>query len=151
MVVIFLTGTHKNETLSLKAEDRKVKNLTYILFFFGHVHSLQMFPGKGSNPHHSSYNAESLTTRPPGNPLTFIHSFIHSFIFFLWPNLRHMEIPRLGVESGLQLPAYTTATAMPDLSSICHLHHSSWQHQILNLPSRARDRIHILRETILGP
>ena len=28
-----------------------------------------------------------------------------------------MEVPRLGVESELQLPAYATATAMPDLSS----------------------------------
>ena len=26
----------------------------------------------------------------------------------------HMEIPRLGVESELQLLAYATATAMPD-------------------------------------
>ena len=28
--------------------------------------------------------------------------------------------------------AYTTATAMPDVSCICHPHHSSWQSQILN-------------------
>ena len=39
--------------------------------------------------------------------------------------IRHMEVPRLGVESELQLPAYATATAMPDLSYICDLHHSS--------------------------
>ena len=31
--------------------------------------------------------------------------------FFLWPHLQHMEVPRLGVDSKLQLPAYTTATA----------------------------------------
>jgi len=30
----------------------------------------------------------------------------------------HMEVPRLGVESELQLPVYTTATATPDLSLI---------------------------------
>ena len=35
--------------------------------FFGHAHGLQKFPGQGSNPHHSSDNARSLTTRPPGN------------------------------------------------------------------------------------
>jgi len=35
--------------------------------------------------------------------------------------------------------AYTTATAMPDSSCIYDLHCSSWQHQILNLLSRARD------------
>ena len=30
---------------------------------------------------------------------------------FLGPHLRHMEVPRLGVQLELQLPAYTTATA----------------------------------------
>ena len=32
------------------------------------------------------------------------------------PHTRHMEVPRLGVEKELQLPAYTTATATRDLS-----------------------------------
>ena len=41
--------------------------------------------------------------------------------------LRHMDIPRPGVESELQLPVYTTATATWDLSCICDLHHSSQQ------------------------
>ena len=40
-----------------------------------------------------------------------------------------MEVPRLGVELELQLPAYTTATATAtatwDLSHICNLYHSS--------------------------
>ena len=40
----------------------------------------------------------------------------------------------------LQLSAYTTATAMSDLSRDCDLHHSSRQHQILNPLSEARDR-----------
>ena len=30
-----------------------------------------------------------------------------------------MEVPRLGVESELQLPAYTTVTAIRDPSCIC--------------------------------
>ena len=34
---------------------------------------------------------------------------------------------RLGIEWELQLPAYTTASAIPDPSHICKLHHSSWQ------------------------
>ena len=34
-----------------------------------------------------------------------------------------MEVPRLGVESEMQLPAYTTATETLDLSRICDLHH----------------------------
>ena len=33
---------------------------------------------------------------------------------FVQPHPRHMEVPRLGVESELQLPVYTTATATPD-------------------------------------
>ena len=36
-------------------------------------------------------------------------------------HLRHMEVPRLGIKSELQLPAYTTATATRDPSHICNL------------------------------
>ena len=50
-----------------------------------------------------------------------------------------MEVPRLGVILELQLPAYTTATSLLDLSHICELHHNSQQHQILNPLSEARD------------
>ena len=51
-----------------------------------------------------------------------------------------MDVPRLGVQSELHLPAYATATAMQDQSRVCNLHHSSGQRQILNLLSEARDR-----------
>ena len=51
-----------------------------------------------------------------------------------------MEAPRLGVQWELRLPAYTTATAMQDLSHVCDLHHSSRQCQILNPLSEARDQ-----------
>ena len=54
----------------------------------------------------------------------------------------------LGVKSEPQLPAYTTATAMPDPSCICDLHHSSWQRQILNPLRRATDQIRVLMNTI---
>ena len=57
---------------------------------------------------------------------------------FLGPHPRYREFPRLGVELELQLPAYTTATATPDLSPICNLHHSSQQCQILDSLSEAR-------------
>ena len=40
------------------------------------------------------------------------------------PHLQHMEVPKLGVKSELQLPAYTTVTATLDPSRICDLHHS---------------------------
>ena len=57
-----------------------------------------------------------------------------------------MEVPRLGVESELQPPAYTTATAMLDPSRVCNLHHSSQQHQIFNPLNKARDQTHILTD-----
>ena len=49
------------------------------------------------------------------------------FSFFLGSHLQHMEVPRLGVQSELQLLATVTATATPDLSCICNPHCSSWQ------------------------
>ena len=64
-------------------------------------------------------------------------------LFRAW---RHMEVLRLGFESELQLLAYTTATAMPDLSCVCDLHRSSQQWQILNPLSEARDRTCVLMD-----
>ena len=60
-----------------------------------------------------------------------------------------MEVPRLGAESGLQLPAYATATATAtrDLSHICNLCHSLSQCPILNLLSQARDRTRLFMDT----
>ena len=55
-----------------------------------------------------------------------------------------MDVPRLGVQSELQLLAYTTATATQDLSYICNQHHSTQQHQIFNPLSKVRDPTHIL-------
>ena len=57
---------------------------------------------------------------------------------FLGPHPRHMEVPRLGVESELHLLAYATARATPDPSCICDLHHSSGQCRILNPLNEAR-------------
>ena len=47
------------------------------------------------------------------------------FLSFLGPHLQHVEVPRVGVESELQLLAYTTVTAMQNLSCVRNLHHSS--------------------------
>ena len=44
------------------------------------------------------------------------------YLCFLGPHLQHMKVPRLRVESELQLPPY--ATAMRDLSLVYDLHHS---------------------------
>ena len=58
-----------------------------------------------------------------------------------------MEVPRLGGKSKLQLPAYTTATAVWDPSHVCDLHCSSWKRWIFNPLSEARDLTHILMDT----
>ena len=58
--------------------------------------------------------------------------FLSFFFCFLGLYPQHMEVPRLRVQSELQLPAYTTATAMEDPSQLWDLHHSSRQHWILN-------------------
>ena len=88
-----------------------------------------------------------------GNQAEIVDCVFYLFIYFtfffflpvfLGPHWRHMEVPRPGVESKLQLPTYTTATATPDPSRICDLHHSSRQHQILL--REARDRTHILMD-----
>ena len=68
------------------------------------------------------------------------------YIYFVFLGLHpwHMEVPRLGGESE-QSPVYVTA--MPDLSHICDLHHSSRQQWILNPLSEARDRTCVLMDT----
>ena len=66
-----------------------------------------------SNLRHSSNNTGSLThwaTRELQDTLFF---FVF-FPFFLGLHPWHMEVPRLGVESELLLPAYAIATAVPD-------------------------------------
>ena len=55
-----------------------------------------------------------------------------------------MEVPRLGVESELQLPTYTTATATLDPSHICDLYRSPQQCCLLNALGEARDQTLIL-------
>ena len=59
-----------------------------------------------------------------------------------------MEVPGLGVESELQLPAYTTATTTPDPSLICDLRCSLWRPRwILKPLSKAGDQTGILVDT----
>ena len=80
----------------------------------------------------------------------FLFVVFWGFIFcFLGPHPRHMEVPRLGVESELQLPACATATAtaMQDPSRVYELHHNSQQCQITDPLSEARDGTHILMDT----
>ena len=51
-----------------------------------------------------------------------------------------MEVPSLGVQLELWLPAFATAIATRDLICICDLHHSSRQYRILNPLRKVRDR-----------
>ena len=80
--------------------------------------------------------------------------FLFYLFIYLTAALLHLKVPRPGVKSELQLPAYTiataTATAAPDLSCICDLCHSLRQHWILNPLSETRDQTHILMEIELG-
>ena len=70
---------------------------------------------------------------------------LYFFFCFLGPHWWHMEVPRLGVKSELQLlPAYNTATATSDSVLIYDLHHSSGQLWILNPLMEARDRTCVL-------
>ena len=67
------------------------------------------------------------------------HNYVALIFLFLGPYLWYIEVPGLGDESELQLPAYTTATATPGPSHVCDLRHSSRKYQILNSLSEARD------------
>ena len=74
--------------------------------------------------------------------LTFIYLFIYGH------TCSNMEVPRLGVQSELQLPAYATAIATSDLSCVYDLHHSSQQCQVLNPLSEARNRTCALMDAV---
>ena len=71
--------------------------------------------------------------------------------FFFFASFRkhpwHIEVPRLGGKSELQLPNYTRAIAAWDLSRIFNLHHSSGQFQIPNPLREDKDGTHILMDT----
>ena len=69
-------------------------------------------------------------------------AFFFFFFFLRATPVAYGSFPQARVESELQLPAYTTATATQGPSRVCALHHSSWQLGILNPLSEARDQTH---------
>ena len=80
-----------------------------------------------------------------GTPILFyFKALLYFFNFYFYLPFRATPVAhrgsRLGVQLELQLPACTTAAATSHLSHVCNLHHSSWQCQILNPLSEARDR-----------
>ena len=83
----------------------------------------------------------------------FLDGFAFFFFFFSGPHSWHMEVSqaRGSNQSCSCWPTYTTATAMWDPSWVCDLHHSSWQHWILNPLSEARDQTCILVDTSWVP
>ena len=80
----------------------------------------------------------------------FLSFFLGGGLFRATPAAYGNSQAKGQVESELQLPAYTTATATQDPSHVFDLHHSSWQHWILNPLSKARDRTHVLMDTSWG-
>ena len=98
----------------------------------------------------SPFQMSSLTaTDKIASPLlSFLISFY--FFFFLQPHLWYMEVLRATGQIEAVLPADTTATAMPAMSCICNLHHSSQQCRIRNWLSEARDGTCILTDTMFA-
>ena len=95
-----------------------------------------------------SYKSVHLKFQPMGTKFPPISP---PFFWFLGLHSGHMEVPRLGVESELQLPAYITAIATQDPSLVCDLYHSSQQHRILNTLSKDRDQTRVLIDSGLLP
>ena len=72
-----------------------------------------------------SFPNSNTTNSAGGLIFTLFYFYLFLSFFLLGPHQQHMEIPRLGVQSDLLLPAYARATATPDPSFVCDLHHSS--------------------------
>ena len=75
------------------------------------------------------------------------HVFISFFFFLFFVFCLFRAIPAAyggsqarGLIGATELPAYTTATATPEPSHVCNVHHSSQQCQIVNPLSEAMDR-----------
>jgi len=94
---------------------------------------------------HGLYNKFQLTQQLLG--ILVVLLFALSFLFvFLGPQPGAYENSLARDPIGAVTPAYSTATATPDLSCVCNLHHSSQQCQILNLLSKTRDWTCILMD-----
>ena len=95
---------------------------TDVMSFVSFFHSLFIFKQQGKISYFLPFKFIFIPIA--SLPFSFFPSFF--FFFSLGLHLRHVEVPRLGVESELWLPPY--ATAIPDLSHTCNLQ----QHRILN-------------------
>ena len=79
-------------------------------------------------------------------------SRFYSFFFFLRAAPTAFGISQARGRIRATAASLPTATAMPDPSCVCDLHHRSWQHQIFNLLSKARDQTceHVFSWVIVG-
>ena len=136
VIFMFKARNHRVSYIFLSTGDEKK-------LIFSHSSDLEIFPltnGKSNRWDNLKMWTNILIATDPK-----IQLFL--CVYFLGPHLQHMEVPRLGAEMELQLPAYTTATAVWDLSRICNLHHSSWQCQNLNPLSEDRVQTRVLMDT----
>ena len=124
-----LPGEHASLSMSNHFGAKQLKHfckLSPIGRFLGRLHAIgKLTSDEGSLPTRDRHALQHMAIWP-------------SFFFFVGPHPPHMEVPELGVESELPLPAYTTATAPLDLGHISDLHCSLWQCRILNPRSKAR-------------
>ena len=120
-----------------------------LLAVFGIPWPVPASPQSLSSSSHEDILAGCLSVTVSTFPIYFILLSFIVLLSFLGPHPRHMEVPRLGVESELQPPACATATTTSDLSRICDIYHSSRQHRILNPLSKARNRIHNLHNLMV--
>ena len=91
---------------------------------------------------------ETVHSRDTAGSFSNINCCYFFFLFMATPV--NYESSGLGVTVELQLPACTAATATPDPSHSWDLCCSLQQHQSFNPLSGARDRTHILPETMVG-
>ena len=87
--------------------------LRFVVFRIPRWNPLPLFTDAQSNRPHAVSVSSFLPARLLGASLD-VSFFFFFIVFFLGPHQRHMEVPRLGVESGLQPPVYAIATAMRD-------------------------------------
>ena len=162
-IVIILTVQKHSSAGSTKALSTLSAHITVVVLFFGPLIFFYMWPFPSTHLDKFLAIFDALLT-PFLDPVIYtfrkqemkvamrrvcwrlisyrmsLSFFFFLFFCFLGPYPWHTEVLSLGVYSELQLPAYTTATATPDLSCVCDLHHSSRQCWILNPLSEARVR-----------
>ena len=98
-------------------------------------------PGQATSACHSCSTPQKITHK------LLAGKFFFFYFFFQGLTCKYMQVPWLGFESELQLPASITATTMLDLSCVCDLYHSSGQHQIHDPVSESRDRTRTFMDT----